>query len=91
MQKLLTSKRVPIELRMAAKIESMNDNVLKYWKVYAKTNNLVDLLDVKDLSVASYTVLSFPAHKVPCHASSILDVEGHSYPTGDKRQSMQDH
>ena len=42
---------------MAAKIESMNDNGLKYWETYAETNDLVDLLDVRDLSVASYTVL----------------------------------
>ena len=58
LRKLLTSKRVPIEPKMAAKIESMNDNALKYWETYAETNDLVDLLDVKDLSVASYTILS---------------------------------
>jgi len=34
---------------MAAKIESMNDDALKYWKTYAQTNNLVDVLDVRDL------------------------------------------
>jgi len=65
LRKLLTNKRVPIEPKMAAKIESMNDNALKYWETYAETNNLVDLLDVRDLSVASYTVLCEPTRDLP--------------------------
>lgn len=65
LRKLLTSRRVPIEPKIAAKIESMNDDALKYWEVFAQTNELVDLLDVKDLSVASYTVLCEPTHDLP--------------------------
>jgi len=65
LRKLLTSKRVPIEPKMAAKIELMDDNALKYWETYARTNDLVDLLDVKDLSVASYSVLCEPMEHIP--------------------------
>ena len=65
LRKLLTSRRVPIEPKLAAKIESMNDDALKYWEVFAQTNELVDLLDVKDLSVSSYTVLCEPTHDLP--------------------------
>ena len=65
LRKLLTSKRVPIEPKMAAKIESMNDNALKYWETYAQTNDLIDLVDVKDLSIASYTVLSEQTQELP--------------------------
>lgn len=65
LRKLLTSKRVPIEPKMAAKIESMNDDGLKYWEAYAETNDLVDLLDVKDLSAASYTVLCEASQDLP--------------------------
>ena len=65
LRKLLTSKQVPIEPKMAAKIESMDDNALKYWETYTQTNDLVDLLDMKDLSVASYTVLCEPIEHLP--------------------------
>ena len=65
LRKLLTSKRVPIELKMVAKIESMNDNALKYWETYAQTNDLIDLVDVKDLPVVSYTVLCEPSKDLP--------------------------
>ena len=65
LRKLLTSKRVPIEPKMAARIELMNDDALKYWETYAKTNDLVDLLDVRDLSVASYTVLCEDTQDLP--------------------------
>jgi len=65
LQKLLTSKWVPIELKMAAKIESMNDNGLKYWETYTETNDLVDLLDIRDLSVTSYTILCEATQGLP--------------------------
>ena len=65
LRKLLTSKRVPIEPKMVATIESMNDNALKYWETYAQTNDLVDLLDVKDLSAASYTILREATQDLP--------------------------
>ena len=65
LRKLLTSKRVPIEPKMAAKIESINDDALKYWEMYAQTNDLVDVLDVRDLSAASYTVLCEPTQNLP--------------------------
>ena len=65
LRKLLTSKRVPIEPKMAAKIASMNDNGLKYWEMYAEMNDLVDLLNVRDLSVASYTVLCEATQGLP--------------------------
>ena len=42
---------------MIAKIELMSDEGLKYWKTYTQMNELIDLLDVKDLSASLYTVL----------------------------------
>ena len=63
--KLLTSKWVPIEPKIAAKIESMNNNGLKYWEMYAKTNDLVDLLDVRDLLVTLYTILCEATQGLP--------------------------
>jgi len=65
LRKLLTSKRVPIEPKVVAKIESMNDDALKYWGTYAEMNNLVDLLDMKDLSVALYTILCESTQDLP--------------------------
>ena len=65
LRKLLTSKRVPIEPKMVAQIESMSDDALKYWEAYAQTNDLDDLLDVKDLSAASYTVLCDASQGLP--------------------------
>ena len=65
LRKLLTSKRVPIEPKMVAKIEWMNDDALKYWETYAQTNDLVDLLDVNELSAASYTVLCDASQGLP--------------------------
>jgi hypothetical protein len=38
---------------------------LKYWETYAETNDLVDLLDIRDLSVPSYTVLCEPTQDLP--------------------------
>jgi len=65
LRKLLTSKRVPIEPKMVAQIESMSDDALKYWETYAQTNDIDDLLDVKDLSAASYTVLCDASQGLP--------------------------
>ena len=65
LRKLLTSKRVPIEPKMVAKIESMNDNALKYWETYAQTNDLIDVLDVRDLTVSSFTVLCERTRDLP--------------------------
>ena len=65
LRKLLTSKRVPIESKMVAQIESMSDEALKYWEAYAQTNDLDDILDIKDLSTASYTVLCDASQGLP--------------------------
>ena len=65
LRKLLTSKRVPIEPKMIAKIEAMSDEGLKYWETYAQTNELIDLLDIKDLSASSYTVLCETSQDLP--------------------------
>jgi len=65
LQKLLTSRQVPIEPKMATKIETMKDNGLKYWEMYVEMNDLVDLLDVRDLSVTSYTVLCEATQGLP--------------------------
>ena len=73
LRKLLTSKRVPVEPKMVAKIESMSDDALKYWETYARTNDLDDLVDVKDLSAASYTVLCEASQGLPKGSVVISD------------------
>ena len=50
---------------MVAQIELMSDDALKYWETFAQTNDLDDLLDVKDLSAASYTVLCDASQGLP--------------------------
>ena len=58
---------------MLAKIESMDDNALKYWKTYTQTNDLVDLMNVKDLSIVSYSVLCEVAQGLPKGSVVALD------------------